>query len=566
MFTDLLRSQRAKLYQSKILIREDKMENFEKEYHLGLKYFQENNVNDAIKHWEKAAKLNPASAKIFSILGNAYKILNDFDSSTYNIEKAAQLDPDNFRYLYNLGLVLFEQKRYNESISILEKALLIEPENYELLNDLGVVYFKLNHLENAEKFIKDAISFDDKYYVAKINLVTVLLSSKKLDEARLFLLELEKTYGLDQNIKDLKNQLDYIVNYSVIPSEKIRIEFSDKLYEIDPFYMIQHIEEEKIENIDLSIVIPIMNEIGNLPILYDKLKNILGNLKQNYEIIFIDDGSRDGSIEYLRNLSLSEKNVVLIQFRRNYGQTAALSAGFKYANGNIIITMDGDLQNDPEDIPVLLEKMAEGYDLVNGWRKDRQDKAFTRKLPSMIANKIINYLISGTGIKLNDFGCTLKAYKKEIIKNIHLYGEMHRFIPVFAAWLGVKVAEIPVRHHPRVHGTAKYNLSRVSRVLFDFIVVRFFSDYMTRPIQFFGKIVKTLFLWGSLLFFILSFISVFTILSFNTIIILYGILIMLCTQILFMGLLGEILMRVYFEGQNKDYYIVERILTRSQGR
>ncbi len=542
------------------------MKNFEKEYHLGLKFFQENDVNNAIKHWENAAKINPESAKIFSILGNAYKILNDFDSSTTNIEKAASLEPDNFRYLYNLGLVLFEQKRYNESISILEKALLIEPDNYELLNDLGVVNFKLNNLEKAEKFIKEAISFDEKYYVAKINLVTVLLSSKKLDEARLFLLDLEKAYGIDQNIKDLKNQLDYIVDYSVIPSEKIRIEFSDKLYEIDPFYMIQHIEEENIENIDLSIVIPIMNEIENLPILYDNLKNVLGKLKQNYEIIFIDDGSKDGSVECLRNLSLTEKNVVFIQFRRNYGQTAALSAGFKYANGNIIITMDGDLQNDPEDIPVLLGKMAEGYDLVNGWRKDRQDKAFTRKLPSMIANKIINHLISGTGIKLNDFGCTLKAYKKEIIKNIHLYGEMHRFIPVFAAWLGVKVAEIPVRHHPRVHGTAKYNLSRVSRVLFDFLVVRFFSDYMTRPIQFFGKIVKALFLWGSLLFVILSFISFFTILSFNTIIILYGILIMLCTQILFMGLLGEILMRIYFEGQKKDYYIVERILTRSQGK
>jgi len=309
-----------------------------------------------------------------------------------------------------------------------------------------------------------------------------------------------------------------------------------------------------------------MNERKNLPILYEKLVNVLGDLDQRYEIIFIDDGSRDGSTEYLRNLSLSETNVVLIQFRRNYGQTAALSAGFAYANGHVIITMDGDLQNDPADIPKLLEKMAEGYDLVNGWRKDRQDKAISRRLPSMIANKIINYLIQGTRIQLNDFGCTLKAYKKEIVKNIRLYGEMHRFIPVFAAWLGVRVAEIPVKHHPRIHGTAKYNLSRVSRVLFDFLVIRFFSDYMTRPIQFFGKIVKKIFLWGTALFISLSIASIFTTLSFNTLIILYAIMLTLCTQVLFIGLIGELVIRVYFEVQNKDYYIVEAIHSRTQGK
>jgi glycosyltransferase involved in cell wall biosynthesis len=324
--------------------------------------------------------------------------------------------------------------------------------------------------------------------------------------------------------------------------------------------IINNFEAGTKDNIDLSLVIPIKDEIGNLPTLYEKINNVLKTLKQKYEIIFIDDGSSDGSIEYMKELCSKDRNVILIQFRRNYGQTAALSAGFKYANGNVIITMDGDLQNDPEDIPVLLEKMAEGYDLVNGWRKERQDKAITRRFPSMVANKIINHLISGTGIKLNDFGCTLKAYKKEIVKNINLYGEMHRFIPVFAAWLGVKVAEIPVRHHPRIHGTAKYGLSRVTRVLFDFIVVRFFSDYMTRPIQFFGRIVKNLFSWGTVIFAIFSILSLFfEVFNFNTLLILYGIMIMLCTQILFMGLLGEILMRVYFEGQKKDYYIVEKI-------
>ncbi|HPK40340.1 MAG TPA: glycosyltransferase [Candidatus Cloacimonadota bacterium] len=542
------------------------MENYENEYLQGLKYFQENDVPNAIKHWENAAKINPKSAKIFSILGNAYKILNEIDLSFDYIEKAAYLEPENFSYLYNLGLVLFENKRYVDAAPILEKALFLDSKNHELLNDLGVVYFKLEDYVNSEIKIRQAIALSEDYYVAKVNLVTVLLSAKKMVEAGLFLSELEKTYGPDANINELKAQLRLVSNNTTIPNGAIHIELSDKIYEIDPFNMISNIGKVDVDNIDISVVIPIMNERKNLPILYEKLKNVLGELKQRYEIIFVDDGSRDGSTEYLRNLSLSETNVVLIQFRRNYGQTAALSAGFAYANGRVIITMDGDLQNDPDDIPRLLEKMAEGYDLVNGWRKDRQDKAISRRLPSMIANKIINYLIKGTRIQLNDFGCTLKAYKKEIVKNIRLYGEMHRFIPVFAAWLGVRVAEIPVKHHPRIHGTAKYNLSRVSRVLFDFLVIRFFSDYMSRPIQFFGKIVKALFIWGTALFGVLSIISIFTSLSFNTLIVLYAIMITLCTQVLFIGLLGELVMRVYFEGQNKDYYIVEAIHSRTQGK
>ncbi|MCB5249626.1 MAG: glycosyltransferase [Candidatus Cloacimonadales bacterium] len=542
------------------------MENYESEYLLGLKYFQDNDVHSAIKHWENAAEINPKSAKIFSILGNAYKILNEIDTSFQYIEKAANLEPENFNYLYNLGLVFYENKRYKESIQILEKARLVDKTNHELLNDLGVVYFKTNDYENAEIRIRQAMSLAEDYYVAKINLATVLLSAKKLVEAGLFLSELEKIYGIDANIKELKTQLKLISNNADIPNTSIHIELSNQIYEIDPFNIISNIGKDDIKGIDISVVIPIMNERKNLPILYEKLVNVLGDLDQRYEIIFIDDGSRDGSTEYLRNLSLSETNVVLIQFRRNYGQTAALSAGFKYANGHIIVTMDGDLQNDPADIPKLLEKMAEGYDLVNGWRKDRQDKAISRRLPSAVANKIINYLISGTGIQLNDFGCTLKAYKKEIVKNIQLYGEMHRFIPVFAAWLGVKVAEIPVNHHPRIHGKAKYNLSRVSRVLFDFLVIRFFSDYMTRPIQFFGKIVKKIFLWGTALFISLSIASIFTTLSFNTLIILYAIMLTLCTQVLFIGLIGELVIRVYFEVQNKDYYIVEAIHSRTQGK
>jgi glycosyltransferase involved in cell wall biosynthesis len=320
-------------------------------------------------------------------------------------------------------------------------------------------------------------------------------------------------------------------------------------------------------DIGLSIVVPVFNEEENIPVLYNELSLTLKNLKQNYEIIFIDDGSTDRSKEALRVLAQADKRVKVIFFRRNYGQTAALGAGFKYAHGAVVVTLDADLQNDPADIPKLLEKMAEGYDLVNGWRRDRQDKLWTRKIPSTIANRIINKLIEGTNVQLRDFGCTLKAYKKEIVKNIHLYGEMHRFIPVFAAWIGVKVTEIPVNHRPRIHGMAKYNLSRVSRVIFDLIVVRFFSDYMTRPIQFFGKIAKKLMGYGIVVIAMLAALGLFKILpiSLNTILLLFALLFFSSLQLLTMGLIGELMIRFYFEVQKKDYYVVESILNNSEG-
>lgn len=312
----------------------------------------------------------------------------------------------------------------------------------------------------------------------------------------------------------------------------------------------------------LSIVIPVHNEENNLPILYQELDETLKKLCQEYEIIFVDDGSKDQSRNVIKSLAKNDKRIKAIFFRRNYGQTAALSAGFKYAHGDVIVTLDADLQNDPADIPKLLQKMSEGYDLVNGWRKNRQDKFFTRKLPSLIANQIINKLIEGTDVQLNDFGCTLKAYKQGIVKNIHLYGEMHRFIPVFAAWIGVKITEIPVNHRPRIHGTANYDLSRISRVIFDLIVVRFFSDYMTRPIQFFGKIAKKITLFGVLVLTLLSVCSYMHILpiSLDTILIITSLLMFSSMFLLTVGLIGEIMIRFYFEIQNKDSFVVEHIL------
>ncbi len=296
--------------------------------------------------------------------------------------------------------------------------------------------------------------------------------------------------------------------------------------------------------------------------MYRELVAVLGSLRERYEILFVNDGSTDGSREVMERIATEDLSVKVIHFRRNYGQTAAMNAGFKLAQGSVVITMDGDLQNDPADIPRLLEKMAEGHDLVSGWRKDRKDPLITRKIPSMVANRIINRLIWSTGVSLHDYGCTLKAYKRGIVKNIHLYGEMHRFIPAFAAWLGVSVTEIPVNHRPRVHGQAKYNLSRVSRVIFDLIVVRFFSDYMTRPIQFFGKIAKKLLGAGILTIITLCMVGLLTSVSIpaSLLILLFALLMFAVIQITTMGLLGEIMMRSYFETQQKDYYIVEKII------
>jgi glycosyltransferase involved in cell wall biosynthesis len=321
--------------------------------------------------------------------------------------------------------------------------------------------------------------------------------------------------------------------------------------------------------IKLSIVIPIKDERDNVIPLYTELSHVIDSLdypKNATEIIFVDDGSTDGSTPIMQALAACDPVVQLIIFRRNYGQTAALSAGFRFARGEIIITLDGDLQNDPADIPRLLAKMAEGYDLVSGWRRNRQDKMLSRRLPSIVANRLINKLIEGTNVQLHDFGCTLKAYKKGIVKNIRLYGEMHRFIPVFAAWLGVNVTEIEVHHRPRVNGVAKYNLSRVTRVIFDLIVVRFFADYLTRPIQFFGKIAKKLTTWGLIGLGGVGVLSYLNWLPFSldTIFLSTALLLMGALQIVLVGLLGEILVRSYFEGQDKDPYVIKDIISNSE--
>ncbi len=307
---------------------------------------------------------------------------------------------------------------------------------------------------------------------------------------------------------------------------------------------------------EISVVVPVYNEVDNVERLYDEIDRSLRTLNRPYEILFVDDGSRDGSLEKLREIRESDQNVKLISFRKNFGQTAALSAGFDHAEGEVVITMDADLQNDPADIPLLLEKIDEGYDLVSGWRFDRKDKWFSRRLPSMLANKLISW---ATDVKLNDYGCTLKAIRKEVVKNITLYGELHRFIPAVASWMGVRIAEVKVNHRERLAGTSKYGISRVFRVLLDLITVKFLLSYSGRPIQFFGLPGLLCGFLGGLLAAYLAFQRLVLGLPIGDrpLLLLAVLLIIVGIQFIVFGLLGELQIRTYHESLKKPIYFIK---------
>jgi len=310
---------------------------------------------------------------------------------------------------------------------------------------------------------------------------------------------------------------------------------------------------------DLSVVIPIYYEEANIRPLYDAVTAALAPTGLSYEIITVDDGSGDGSFAVLKELALADKRVRVIRFRRNFGQTAAMAAGFEASRGAVIIPMDGDLQNDPADIPLLLEKIREGYDVVSGWRKDRQDAFIKRILPSRIANGLIS---SMTGVHLHDYGCTLKAYRREVLEGIGLYGEMHRFVPALASRVGAKVTELPVRHHPRLHGQSKYGISRTMRVVLDLITVRFLLSYATKPIQLFGKwgiyaVLLSLVTGGATLW-----MKLFNDYSMNRnpLLILTAFLLFMGVQFIALGLLGELNARTWYESQGKPVYTVRERL------
>jgi len=315
--------------------------------------------------------------------------------------------------------------------------------------------------------------------------------------------------------------------------------------------------------VGLSVVLPIYNEVESIPYLLDELLPVLESTGQTFEIICVDDGSSDGSFDALKKLRGQDERVRLVRFRRNFGQTAAFAAGFDRARGEIVITMDADLQNDPADIPKLLAKIEEEYDVVSGWRVERWQEGFksliARKLPSAIANWLIS---ASTGVYLHDYGCALKAYRSEVIKSINLYGDLHRFIPAIASYYGVTVAEVPVNYRSRKFGKSKYGMARIVRVLLDLLTVRFLLSYSTRPIQIFGLLGLFSFALGAVIGIYLSFLKLAygTALAERPLLLLAILLVMIGVQFITMGLLAELIVRTYHESQSKPIYSIREEL------
>jgi len=324
--------------------------------------------------------------------------------------------------------------------------------------------------------------------------------------------------------------------------------------------------------VNLSVIVPVYNEAENVKLLCEKLHAALSKAGRSYEIILIDDGSTDGTWEKMRENVRKLPGFCLIRLRRNFGQTAAMSAGMHEARGDIIVTMDADLQNDPEDIPILLERMDKGFDVVSGWRKDRKDEFLRRKLPSMLANGLISNV---TGVHLHDYGCTLKAYRREVMENVELYGDMHRFIPALASWGGCKVDEVVVRHYPRRFGKSKYGLSRIVKVVLDLLTVSFLLRYSRSPIQIFGKMGLFVGVPGILLLIFMLIANIsgnlfgthfaagllkrpFWVMT-SFMLVFFGI------QFVCMGILAEIQMRTYHESQGKPIYVIKEIIEPPSG-
>lgn len=310
---------------------------------------------------------------------------------------------------------------------------------------------------------------------------------------------------------------------------------------------------------EISIFLPVYNEEPNLLPLHAKLDDALKSLNRSAEIVYVDDGSTDGSLKILREIAELDPRVRVVALRRNYGQTAAMAAGIDAATGEVLIPMDADLQNDPADITRLLKKLDEGYDVVSGWRKNRKDKMVTRKIPSMIANRLISWI---GGVPLHDYGCSLKAYRRESLQDVRLYGEMHRFIPIYASWAGARVTEIPVEHHARTMGKSKYGLSRTLKVVFDLMTIKFMASYQTKPIYVFGSFGMAAFAISLFAGLYAVFLKLFHKADFvqTPLPILAIVMFAVGVQFLLMGLLAEMLVRTYHESQAKAIYAVRERL------
>lgn len=310
---------------------------------------------------------------------------------------------------------------------------------------------------------------------------------------------------------------------------------------------------------EISVVVPLFNEQDNVLPLYHALRSAMVNTGRTWEMIFVDDGSTDATYQALQGLHMQDADVRVIQLRRNFGQTAAMVAGFDHARGDIIVSLDGDLQNDPADIDALLKKLADGYDVVSGWRVNRQDGFWLRLLPSYVANWLISRI---TGVHLHDYGCTLKAYRAKVLKELRLYGEMHRFIPALIGGNGARIAELPVHHRPRRHGRSKYGVSRTIRVLLDLLTVKFFLSFLTRPLQIFGLIGLGTFLPGVTICFYLALLKLVWghSLADRPLLFLGVLLSIIGVQFLCMGILAEIQIRTYHESANKPIYTIREVL------
>lgn len=316
-------------------------------------------------------------------------------------------------------------------------------------------------------------------------------------------------------------------------------------------------ESPEADVIDVSIILPIKDEEESIAPLFAKLFKVLEALDEQYEIIAVNDGSKDRSIDALRRIAEEQPRLRVIDFRRNFGQTAALMAGFDYARGEIIVTLDADLQNDPDDIPALIAKLREGFDVVSGWRADRKDAAFSRNFLSRVANFLISEI---SGVKLRDYGCTLKAYRRDTMSNVRLYGEMHRLIPIYASWMGAKVIEMPVRHHARQFGQSKYGLGRIVKVLLDLAVVKFLENYLVKPIYVFGGFGM---LSVALSFMVIAWAIALKVFGGTSLIqtplpLLAAMLFLIGCISMLMGLLAEMVMRTYFESQGRRPYLVRQ--------
>ena len=310
---------------------------------------------------------------------------------------------------------------------------------------------------------------------------------------------------------------------------------------------------------EISIVVPIYNEAPNLQLLIESILDAMCPMGRPFELILIDDGSTDGSQEVLRAMKTDNSELRAIFLRRNFGQSAAMTAGFDYARGEIVITMDGDLQNDPRDIPRIIGKLEEGYDLVSGWRQDRQDPFFSKRFPSMLANWLIR---TATGVKLHDYGCSLKAYRDDVAKHLLLYGELHRFIPVLASLYGSRITEVVVTHHPRKMGKSKYGIGRTYRVLLDLLLILFFQKFATRPLQFFGLNGGLLFGIGLVIELYLTWLKLWggEDIGGRPLLLLGALLIITGIVLAGLGLLGELVVRTYYESSGKKIYAVREVL------